>query len=186
MSVALRKPNRVTFDEYLVFEETSETRHELINGVLFAMSGGTDRHNLITGNLFLQIAGPLLGKCQTFQGQMKLKLDHATDVDGYYPDIMVSCAPTDRERLYRKEPVLLIEAPSPSTEALDRGGKFGNYVQIPSVQEYLLVAQDVPQVEIMRRRNAWRPEFLFMDDTLVLESVGLSIPLTAIYQTIDF
>ena len=186
MSTALRRPQRVTFDEYLAFEETSTVRHELINGVIFAMSGGSDSHNIITGNLFLQIAGPLLGKCQTFQGQMKLKVDHQTDGDGYYPDIMVSCAPTDRERYFRKEPVLLIEVLSPSTEALDRGGKFGNYAQIPSLQEYVLVAQDVPQVEVMRRRNAWRPEFLFMDDTLVLESVGLSVPVTTIYQTLTF
>lgn len=186
MSTALRKPNRVTFDEYLAFEETSAARHELINGVIFAMSGGSDRHNIITGNLFLQIAAPLIGKCQTFQGQMKLKVEHQTDGDGYYPDIMVSCSATDRERYYRKEPMLLIEVLSPSTEALDRGGKFGNFVQIPSLQEYVLVAQDVPQVEVMRRRNAWRPEFLFMGDTLVLESVGLSVPVTTIYQTLTF
>ena len=89
-------------------------------------------------------------------------------------------------RLFRKEPVLLIEVLSPSTESLDRGGKFANYTGIPSLQEYVLVAQDVPQVEIMRRRNAWRPDFLFMGDTLVLDSVGLSIPVSAIYQTLAF
>ena len=186
MSIALRKPKRVTFDEYLAFEETSAVRHELIEGVIFAMSGGSDTHNIICGNLFLQIAGPLLGKCQTFQSQMKLKVEHQTDGDGYYPDIMVSYAPTDREPLCRKEPVLLIEVLSPSTESLDRGGKFANYVQIPSLQDYVLVAQDVPQIEIMRRRNAWRPEFLFMEDTLVLESVNLSIPVATIYQTLTF
>lgn len=186
MNIALRQPKRVTFDEYLVFDETSQARHELINGVIFAMSGASDRHNVVCGNLFLHIGGALIGKCQTFQGMMKLKVEHQTDGDGYYPDIMVSCAPTDRERYYRKEPVLLIEVLSPSTEALDRGGKFANYVQIPSLQEYVLVAQDVPQLEVMRRRNAWRPEFLFMDDTLVLESVGLSIPVATIYQTLTF
>lgn len=186
MSVAVRRPARVTFDEYLAFEEASEARHELINGALFAMSGGTDRHNLITGNLFLRIAGPLLGKCQTFQGQMKLRVNHAAGGDGYYPDIMVSCAPTDRERLYRQEPVLLIEVLSPSTERADRGDKLVNYLQIPSLQEYVLVAQDVPQVELMRRRQAWNPEFLFMPDTLVLESVGLTVPVTSIYQTLTF
>ena len=186
MSTALRKPKRVTFDEYLAFDETSAVRHELIEGVIFAMSSGSDTHNIICGNLLIDIGGPLRGRCQTFQGQMKLKVDHLTDGDGYYPDIMVSCSPTDRERLFRKEPVLLMEVLSPSTESLDRGGKFANYVQIPSLQEYVLVAQDVPQVEIMRRRQAWRPEFLFMGDTLVIESVGLSLPVATIYQTLTF
>jgi Uma2 family endonuclease len=183
---ALRKPGRVTFDEYLAFEETCEARHELVGGVLFAMSGGTDRHNIITGNLFLHIAGPLIGKCQVFQGQMKLKVEHQTDGDGYYPDILASCTETDRERLYRREPVLLIEVLSDSTERYDRGDKMLNYLQIPSLQEYVLVAQDVPHVEIMRRRQAWKPDYLFMNDTLVLESVGLNIPVSAIYQTLTF
>lgn len=152
MNVALRQPRRVTFDEWLAFEETSEQRHDLVNGVIFAMSDSSDRHNLICGNLFLLVAGPLLGKCQTFSGMMKLEAEHQADGDSYYPDLMVSCSPTDRERLFRKKPVLLIEVLSPSTEAVDRGTKYNSYIQIPSLQEYVLIAQDVPQIEIMRRR----------------------------------
>ena len=186
MSVAVRQPKRMTFDEWLAFEETTEERHELINGSIFAMSGSSDSHNLIVGNLFLQIAGPLMDKCQTFQGMMKLKVDHGTDSDGYYPDIMVSCSPSDRERLFRREPVLLIEVLSPSTERTDRGEKLLNYLQIRSLHEYLIVSQDFPQIELMRRRNAWQPEFLFMNDTVVLDSVSLSFPVTAAYRTLTF
>ena len=186
MSAALQKSSRMTFDEYLAFEETSTVRHELIGGVLFAMTGGTDTHNLIAGNLFLHIAGPLIGKCQTFQGQMKLRVTHLPDSDGYYPDIMVTCSPTDRDKLYRSQPVLLIEVLSPTTARFDRGEKRLNYLQIPSLLEYVLVSQDVPRAEIMRRRNAWATEDLDMNDTLVLESVGLTIPVSAIYQTITF
>jgi Uma2 family endonuclease len=186
MTAALRKSGRVTFDDYLTFEDASTIRHELIGGALFAMSGRTDSHNLIAGNLYLNIAAPLIGKCQTFQGGMKLKVTTQPDSDGYYPDIMVSCAPTDREKLYRSEPVLLIEVLSPSTERFDRGEKRLNYLQIPSLVEYVLVSQDVPRVEIMRRRDAWATEDLTMGDTLVLDSIGLRIPLATIYQTITF
>ncbi len=186
MSIPLRKPSRVTFDEYLEFEEAAAIRHELIEGVIFAMSGGSDAHNIICTNLTHEIGGPLRGKCQTFQGQIKLEVEHHDDGDGYYPDLLVTCAPTDRERLFGKKPVLLVEVLSPSTEGLDRGGKFANYIRIPSLQEYVLVAQDVPQIEIMRRRKAWQPDFLFMGDTVELESVGLSIPVAAIYQTLTF
>jgi Uma2 family endonuclease len=186
MSGALRNPSRMSFDEYLAFEETATVRHELIDGMLFAMSGGTDVHHIIAGNLFLHIAGPLVGTCQTFQSGMKLRIDHLSESDGYYPDLMVSCAPTDRERLFRKEPVLLIEVLSPSTARLDRGEKKLNYMQIPSLLEYVLVAQDIPKVEIMRRREAWTTHDLYPGDTLELESVGLRIPMSAIYQTITF
>jgi Uma2 family endonuclease len=186
MSAALRQSGRISFEDYLVFEDTSSVRHELMDGVLYAMAGGTDAHNIIVGNLFLSIAGPLMGTCQTFQGGMKLRIDHRTDSDGYYPDVMVSRSPTDRERLYRKEPVLLIEVLSPSTARLDRGEKRVNYVQIPSLLEYVLVSLDVPKVEIMRRRTAWGTEELYIGDTLELDSVGLKIPLAVIYQTITF
>ena len=186
MSSALRKPTRMTFDEYLAFEETATIRHELIDGMLFAMSGGTDAHSLICTNLTLAIAGPLLGKCQVFQAGMKLKVEHAHESDGYYPDIMVSCDPTDRERMFRKAPLLLIEVLSPSTERLDRGEKKLNYLQIPSLQEYVLVAQDKPKVEIMRRRTSWTVEELYPGDTLTLESMDLALPLSDIYRTIVF
>jgi Uma2 family endonuclease len=186
MSAALRKSTRVSFEDYLAFEDSATERHELIDGMIFAMAGGTDVHHLIAGNLFLHIAGPLLGRCQVFQGGMKLRVDHQSDSDGYYPDIMVSCSPADRERLFRKEPTLLIEVMSPSTARLDRGEKKLNYLQIPSLLEYVLVAQDIPKVEVMRRSNAWITQELFPGDTLELDSVGLKIPLASIYQTISF
>ncbi len=186
MNSPLKKPSRVTFDEYLAFEETSTIRHELIDGTLFAMSGGTDAHNLICTNLLLLVAGPLLGKCQVFQAGMKLKVEHARDNDGYYPDIMVSCDPADRDKLFRRAPLLLMEVLSQSTERLDRGEKKLNYLQIPSLREYVLVAQDKPKVEIMRRETSWAVEELYSADTLDLKSVGLSLPLSEIYRTIVF
>lgn len=186
MSSVLRRPTRMTFDEYLAFEETATVRHELIDGMLFAMSGGTDAHGLICGNLYLAIAGPLRGKCQVFQAGMKLRVEHSNESDGYYPDILVSCDPSDRDRLFRKAPLLLIEVLSPSTERLDRGEKKLNYLQMPSLQEYVLVSQDKPKVEIMRRRTSWAVEELYPGETLLLDSVGLTLPLSEIYQTIDF
>jgi Uma2 family endonuclease len=183
---AVRKPERMTFDDYLAFEETATTRHELIDGMLFAMSGGTDAHQLIAGDLFLLIAGPLRGKCQVFQSGMKLKVEHARESDGYYPDIMVSCDLSDRDRMFRKAPLLLVEVLSPSTERLDRGEKKLNYLQIPSLQEYVLVAQDKPKVEMMRRRTSWTVEELYPGETLTLESIGLTLPLADIYRTITF
>lgn len=186
MTNVLPKPGRMTFDDYLAFEDTATIRHELIDGMLFAMSGRSDAHDLICTNLLILVAGPLLGKCQVFQAGMKLRIDHARDSDGYYPDIMASCDPADRDRLFRKAPLLLIEVLSPSTERLDRGEKKLNYLQIPSLQEYVLVAQDRPKVEIMRRSTSWAVEELYPGDALTLASVDLTLPLADIYRTITF
>ena len=186
MGTALRKPNRVTEQEYLDFESASDLRHELVGGVIYAMVGGTDRHNLICTNLVAALHARLSAPCQVFSAQMKLRVDAAGDVDHYYPDVFVSCDPADRNRLYREQPCLIVEVLSDSTEKDDRHGKFLTYRQIPSLQEYVLVAQDVPQFEVMRRRSSWKPEFLFLEDVLTLDSVGLTIPVRDIYRDISF
>ena len=117
---------------------------------------------------------------------MKLRIETERDVSYFYPDIIVSCSSADRAKLYRKQPVLLAEVLSPSTERSDRSEKFAAYISIGSLQEYVIIAQDVPQVEIFRRRNAWQVETLFMADTLKLESIDLEFPVSQLYRRIAF
>ena len=186
MSMALRKPSRVAEQEYLDFENASPLRHELIGGVIYGMVGGTDRHNLVCTNLVAALHARLAVPCQVFSAQMKLRVEAADEVEYYYPDVFVSCDPTDRATLFRERPNLIVEVLSDSTEKDDRHGKFLTYRQISSLQEYVLVAQDVPQIEIMRRRASWKPEFVFLDDICSLESVGFAIPVRNIYRDIPF
>jgi len=186
MTTALRKPSRVTEQEFLAFENASPLRHELVGGVIYGMVGGTDRHNLICGNIFAELRAAVSTPCQVFTAQMKLRVETADEVDYYYPDVFVSCDPSDRARLFRERPCLIVEVLSDSTEKDDRRGKFFAYRGIPSLQEYMVVAQDVPQIELMRRRSSWKPEFLFLEDGLALESVQLQIPVRNIYRDIPF
>ena len=186
MTLALRSPRRWSVADYLSFEETASERHEFIDGVIYAMVGGSDRHNLITGNLFLALGNHLPDRCQAFEHGMKLRvvLDRAECF--YYPDVMVSCSEQDRARHWRERPLLIAEVLSDSTERNDRAEKFTAYKSIPELQEYVLIAQDVPQVEVFRRRNAWQLETFFMNDTITLESVALTIPVTQLYRRIAF
>lgn len=186
MSAALRRPTRVTEQEYLAFESASDLRHELVAGVIYGMVGGSDRHNLICTSLVAALHARLSPPCQVFTAQMKLRVETADDVEFYYPDVFVSCDTADRARLYREKPSLIVEVLSDSTEKDDRHGKFLTYRQIPSLQEYVLIAQDVPQIEIMRRRAAWKPDFVFLEDACVLESVGLTLQARAIYRDVAF
>ena len=186
MSVALRNPSRVTTADYLRLEDAAVERHELIDGVLYAKAGGSDRHNLIAGNFFAQLHAHLPDRCQAFEHSMKLKVEVESAENFYYPDILVSCSPADRAALYREQPLLLAVVLSPSTERADRTDKFAVYRGIPSLQEYVLVAQDVPQVEVFRRRNAWRLETYFLEHTFTLESVALDVPVARLYRRVTF
>ncbi len=192
MSSVLRKPTRMTFDEYLAFEaecrERHESRKELVGGYLFEMASECDAHYLITGNLYRELSRHSKKEHEVFEVEMKVGIQSLIGPFAYYPDIVVSGSPTKttRRAACRTEPSLVVEVLSPSTERLDRGEKKLNYLQIPSLQEYVLVAQDKPKVEIMRRSTSWAVEELYPGDVLTLASVGLTLPLADIYRTITF
>lgn len=106
----------------------------------------------------------------------------------YYPDLSVTCNPNDRHKYFKKYPCLIVETLSPSTERVDRNEKLLNYRQLESLQEYVLISQDRPQIEIYRNQSQgkWHLEVLGYDDTLHLQSLGLEMTVAQIYEDVDF
>ena len=175
------------FDVYLDFEETSETRHELVGGVIYAMGGASDWHNIVSLNLASQCNVRLRGgSCRAFNNDMKLRIATAESNDVYYPDVMVCCDPTDRERLYRERPSFIAEIASPSTERIDRNEKFEAYRAITAMQEYALLQSATPRVELFRRKNDWAREVFRIDDTVEFASIGLTLPVRELYDGVDY
>ncbi len=186
MGQALRNPTYFTVEQYLAYEQRLGQRCEFVNGVIYAMTGGTDKHNLIAGNIFALLHGQLRSGCQAFTQGMKVRI--ATDIGEaqYYPDVFMSCDPSDREPLYRERPCVIIEVLSPSTESDDRQGKFELYRTIPSLEHYILVAQDVPQVEVFAREKSWKPEILFRGDAIDVCGGKARLSVDDIYEGIKF
>jgi Uma2 family endonuclease len=186
MSQVAKAKRRLSVAEYFEIEEASATRHELVGGALYAMVGATDRHNLINTNLTGLLWAQRPSRCQVFAATMKLRIVFNADETYYYPDCLVSCAQDDRAPLYREKPILLAEIASPSTERIDRGEKFQAYTMLPSLEEYLLIQQDIPQVEVFRRGHAWRGETFFLEDSIDVESLGLTLALADLYRDVTF
>ncbi|MGB1111231.1 MAG: Uma2 family endonuclease, partial [Gammaproteobacteria bacterium] len=132
----------ISVDDYLFGERDGEQRHEFVNGEVFAMTGSSAAHNLIAGNLFAALHVALAGKCQLFMNDMKVRYSNARDERYYYPDILLSCEENEPDPYYREHPCMIVEVLSPSTERTDRSDKFFAYRRIPSLMEYVLVAQD--------------------------------------------
>ncbi len=86
--------------------------------------------------------------------------------------------------LRQTEASLIVEVLSPSTERIDLNEKFDNYITIPSLLEFVAVSQDTPFLRLFRRRNNWRPEACYAEDTVRLESVGLDIEVRQIYRRV--
>ena len=180
------KPLNLTVSEYLQLELESEVRHEYIAGEVYAMVGASKNHNLILGNIYVKLRQHLRGSgCQVFSSDMKVKIE---DLDiFYYPDISVTCDSKEQEKYFLKYPCLLVEVLSAATKRVDKHEKLVNYLEIKSLQEYVIVSQDRVKVEIYRKdeNGNWNVTVLGETDVLSLESVGLKMSMAEIYEDVD-
>ena len=176
----------ISVEEYLAGEESSDVKHEYVGGAVYAMAGTTRTHNTIGGNLHGELRTHLRGgPCQAYTNDVKVRLLIRGEDLFYYPDVMVGCDPRDTDEHFLRFPKLIVEVLSPSTERLDRREKFWSYLTIPTLEEYVLIAQESPAATIHRRRTDWQPETVIgVDSTLHLESVGLSLPLRVLYENV--
>jgi Uma2 family endonuclease len=168
--------------EYLEGEKNADIRHEYIDGRIYAMSGAKAAHNRIAGNIFAELRSHLKGKpCQPYTADMKVRIGSKY----FYPDVMVDCSELPDESYFTETPVLLVEVLSRSTRRMDETVKRAAYMQIPTLQEYLLIEQDFVDIEIIRRSNQWRSERFYLGDSLTLESVGLTLSVEEIYDRVQ-
>ncbi len=184
---ALKFPISITETDYLAGEQHSDIRHEYINGYVYAMSGGSAAHSLIIGNLHAHLHQHLRQtRCCVFMSDMKLKVQLAEETRYYYPDVQVSCESTDTASTdyFKTRPILIVEVLSKTTERVDRFEKFEAYRQIETVQEYVLIAQDMQKVEIYRRIEDWDGEKYLHDMQILFKSVDLLIPIADIYEKV--
>jgi Uma2 family endonuclease len=181
---------RSTPAEYLARERPSATRHEYRDGYRIEKAGASRAHNLITGNLGSEISSQLRDRpCEVYISDMRVCIEPTGLYT--YPDVVVVCGEPrfqDNELDTLLNPTVLVEVLSPSTEAYDRGLKFGHYRRLATLREYVLVSQDRVLVErFIRQGEEWllaelnRPE-----DVLRLASIGCEVPLREIYAKVEF
>jgi Uma2 family endonuclease len=171
----------VGVDDYLRDEELSDRRHEYVDGAVFAMSGASNQHNEMIGSLFAHLKPQLKSPCRSYMIDVKLRLQQQRATIFYYPDYMVTCEPRGPVSHWILAPSLIVEILSPSTERTDRTEKLMAYTQLPSLEAYLLVAQDETRVEALLRSNAWTPQILGAGELINLPGLGVEIAIDAIY-----
>jgi len=181
----------LTPEQYLEIERKAECKSEYVNGEMFAMSGASEEHNLLTVNLTVILAPQVRARgCQLYVSDMRVRVP-ATGLYTY-PDIIVACGQrqfADAKVDTVLNPKFLAEVLSPSTEAYDRGRKFEHYQSLESLSQYLLVAQDRMRADLFTRQpdskwilsTASRPE-----ETIALESVGGRISTADLYGQVEF
>ena len=182
---------KFTAEEYLALERAAEYRSEFFDGEIFAMAGGSPRHSQLKANLMTALGVPLSEHpCTLYDSDLRILVDQTGLYT--YPDASIVCGEPefiDGQSDGVLNPIALFEVLSDGTEAYDRGRKFGHYRRIESLQEYVLISQKEPLVERFQRNtdNTWTlTESRGIDAMLTLSSVGISIPLSKIYNKLDF
>lgn len=175
--------------DYLALEEQSPIRHEYVDGEVYAMAGGSLRHNRIALNTASALLSALRGTpCQVFMSDVKLRVAH--DNAFYYPDVVAACneaSPLAGEEKIVADPLLVVEVLSPSTETTDRREKLAAYRRVPSVKEYILISQDRQQVEIYRRQGdiGWLYLSFEAGESVEFTTLALSLPIGDLYAGTD-
>ncbi len=193
-------PQRYTVEEYLEMERAAEVRHEYLDGAIFEMSGETIPHGRISTNLIAEFRRQLKGKdCDVFTKDMKVRSGALPSprrvMKGLfsYPDVIIVCGKPQTHDEYTDillNPQVIIEVLSEATEAFDRGEKFQRYREhLPTLTDYLLVAQDKPYIEHFTRQSAERWELTAhagLDGALRLPSLDCQLQLAEVYDRVEF
>ncbi|MDD1622061.1 MAG: Uma2 family endonuclease [Methylococcaceae bacterium] len=185
---AVLKQTHYTAQEYLSLERSTTVKSEFHDGQIYAMTGSNRKHNLITGNIAVELSVQLKNRpCEAYVNDMRVKAAKARSY--HYPDIAVVCGTPEFEDAQVDtllNPTLLIEVLSPSTEAYDRGGKFSHYRKIASLREYLLVTQDQASIErYLRQGEVWiLREAQGLEAAVSLESIDCQLSLREVYDKV--
>lgn len=168
--------------DYLAGEKIAETKHEYIDGEVFAMAGASASHNRISLNVATLFNVHLDGKpCQPYISDMKVKVG----TKYFYPDVLVDCSGLADDSHVTEKPTLIVEVLSKITRRMDETTKRIAYTQIDSLLEYVLIEQDFVDIEIIRRRTGWQSERFYLGDSLTFESIALTLTVEDIYARVN-
>jgi Uma2 family endonuclease len=179
-----QQPPKMTFEEYLAWELDQDIRYEYINGEVFGMTGGTIPHNDLALNLYTALRPHLHPRgCRVNVSDVKVQVSPTSVY--FYPDLIVSCHPDDlNARKFIQNPKLIVEVLSPGTSSKDRGEKFRYYLNIPSLQEYILIDSEKIYVERYCRGEGrmWLYYPYTIGDIITLSSIEFELPIEMVYE----
>lgn len=184
--IASPQTQYITVKDYLEWESRQEIRHEYCYGEVFAMAGGTKNHDELAFNLRRLLIDKVENDdCRMSGSDVKVMVKEGLCFR--YPDLSVSCDDRDNSSdTFYRFPTLVVGVLSDSTEKIDRGDKFQEYIQIPTLEEYVLVSTKRMQVECFRRGEGrmWLYFSYKEGETVEIASMGLQFPIETLYRNV--
>jgi Uma2 family endonuclease len=187
MITAVRCEPLISPEDFLADESHASERHEFLNGVVYAMAGGTVRHSRIVQNLSGMLYNQLRGKrCESFNSDMMVKVQMGADLRFYYPDASIVCQTAADAARFQESPTVVFEVLSPSTRRTDQTEKWDAYLSLPSLQAYVLIDSEQQAVTVWRRLAAqWNSVYLTNNEAVIeLEFAGCLLKVGELYERV--
>ena len=185
--IAAKDNAHLTPEEYFTWEEQQLEKHELIDGQVYAMTGGSVNHSRIAIRFTTMVDTHLdASSCITGNSDLRVKIVGTNNYT--YPDVSVTCDDHDKTTTqYITYPCLIVEVLSKTTEAYDRGGKFRMYQNNPVLTDYLLVSSTAIEIDLYHKNDAgqWMIINYGEGDTIELKSINLSFPIEQVYRGLN-
>lgn len=179
--------------QFLEWERKQEFKHEYVNGEVIAMSGASFNHNKIVSNIIGNAWNHLRDKsCDVFGSDLRVSVKWQKSY--FYPDVTIVCDEPefDDEKIKDtlKNPAVIFEILSPSAEDYDIGRKQMHYMQIQSLQQYIIIDSQRINIRAITRRSeekTWRfDEFNTIDDIVIIEPINLQLTISDLYKGVKF
>lgn len=188
MSTA-RQTSFVSVEDYLAGEQQSSVKHEYVAGLVYAMAGARNAHNIIASNALGSLFSQLQGKpCRAFNSDTKIRIRMSDQTRFYYPDVSVICRPNPQSDVFQDFPSVIVEVFSESTRRIDDGEKRDAYLTIPSLTHYILLEQSAVGAVIYERGSAGFERSILTDPeaSIPLPELNISLSLAAVYDGVEF
>jgi len=179
----------VSVRDYLAGERIAKRKHEYVDGVVYAMAGGTVQHSRIASNATVALGSQLRGhQCQTFNSDIKVRVRMSRGTRFYYPDVSVVCQPNADHDSFHDAPVVIVEVISESTRRIDEYEKREGYLSIDSLCVYMLVELASAAVLVYRRGDSGfdREVYTGLDAIIPLPEIECELALAELYQNVEF
>lgn len=175
------KIGQLSVRDYLEGELISPIKHEYIDGEVYAMAGASSNHNRLMANIVREFGVHLKNTpCEPFGSDMKVQVED----NFFYPDVLVVCQHEANDYGVTDSPLIIVEVLSKATRKIDHTLKRQLYQRLPSLQEYVVIEQDVVDIEVCRRSHHWQPEHFYLGDEVYFAAIDLRLPVTEIYDRV--
>jgi Uma2 family endonuclease len=182
-----RRLHRYTYSDYVALEQDSSTKHEFLDGEIYAMGGGTEEHSAIAAEVLYVLTGAVRNKpCRVHTSDLRIYVEAAGLAT--FPDGAVICGPLQQHEASPKatalNPTVLLEVTSDSSEEYDNTLKLEYYPTIPTLRDYIIVCHRERRITVHSRssRDEWTTKVAIAGGRVAVESVGAELVADEIYR----